>query len=249
MAELSPLERELFALGPEIAWPPTPRFTPLRRRRSLVDRRLVIALLAAVLAAALAAGAVAAGYLHVPGVNIQRSSRPLPAPTTTLPTTSLGERLDLGGGESSVATAAADAGFAVRVPAGLGQPDQVFFKAAPVPVVTLVYAPRPDLPAGSDPDVGALFMEFRSADSTPFLGKLAGTGTRIEQVSVGVTPGVWLEGAPHEVFVEPSPSGNLAPDRVRLAGNTLLWYRDGVTYRLEANVTKERALEIAGTAR
>ena len=25
MAELSPLERELFALGPEIAWPPTPR--------------------------------------------------------------------------------------------------------------------------------------------------------------------------------------------------------------------------------
>ena len=92
-------------------------------------------------------------------------------------------------------------------------------------------------------------MEFRSADSTPFLGKLAGSGTRIEQVSVGGTQGVWLEGAPHEVFVEPSPSGNVAPDRVRLAGNTLLWYRDGVTYRLEANVTKERALEIAGTAR
>ncbi|HEX6347999.1 MAG TPA: hypothetical protein VF160_01250 [Candidatus Dormibacteraeota bacterium] len=249
MAEqLSPLERELFALGGEIAWPLTPRLVPLRRRRPQVDRRLLIALLAAALAALLAAGAVAAGYLHIPGIEILRSSRPLPTPSKTLPTTPLGERLDLGGSEPSVAAAAADAGFPVRVPAGLGPPDEIFFKATPVPLVTLVYAPRADLPAGTDPEVGALLMEFRSADSTNFLGKTVGPDTHIEQVSVDATQGVWLAGAPHEVFVE-STAGSAFPDRVRLAGNTLIWYRAGVTYRLEANVSKERALAIAGTLR
>ncbi len=145
--------------------------------------------------------------------------------------------------------AAADAGFAVRAPVGLGQPDQVFYKDTPVPLVTLVYGPRPDLPAGTDPEVGALFMEFRSGDTTAFLGKTVGPGTRIEQVAVDGTQGVWLEGAPHEVFVEPTPGGGAVIDRVRLAGNTLIWYRNGVTYRLEANVSKARALEIAGTLR
>jgi len=247
MAELNPLERELFALGREIEWPATPTFKPLSLRRPVIDRRLVIALLAAALAAALAAGAVAAGYLHIPGVSIQRSSKPLPARSPTLGTSPLGERLDLGAVEPSVTAAARDAGFPVLMSAALGQPDQVFYKATPVPLVTLVYAPRPDLPAGADPEVGALFMEFRSADTTSFLFKTAGPGTRIERVTVDGTDGIWLEGQPHEVFVQPSGGGSAYPDRVRLAGNTLLWYRNGVTYRLEANVSKARALQIAGT--
>jgi len=208
-----------------------------------------LALLAAALVAALAAGAVVAGYLHIPGVNIQRTSRPLPTPSTTAPTTPLGTRLDLGSLEPSLAQAQADAGFRVLVPSALGQPEYVFYKASPVPLVSLVYSPRAELPAGTDPEVGALFMEFRSADSIGYLTKLVGPGTKIEQVTVNGVPGIWLEGAPHEVFVAPSPGGNPFLDRVRLAGNTLLWYRDGVTYRLEADVTKQRALEIAGTVR
>ena len=214
-----------------------------------VGRSLLLALVAAALVAALAAGAVAAGYLHIPGVNIQRSSRPLPTPSGTALTTPLGTRLDLGSLEPSLAQAQADSGFQVRVPSDLGQPDFVFYKATPVPVVSLVYSPRADLPAGTDPEVGALLMEFRSsAGSLDFIGKLVGPDTKIEQVTVNGVPGVWLEGAPHEVFIQPSPgTGGPVVDRVRLAGNTLLWYRDGVTYRLEAKVSKARALEIAGT--
>ena len=249
MAELDALERDLFALGRELEWPPTPvfRLPSLSGRR--VGRRLALALLAAAVLAALAAGAVAAGYLHIPGVNLQRSSRPLPSPSATALTTPLGARLDLGTLEPSLATAQADAGFRVQAPSALGQPDLVFYKATPVPVVSLVYSPRTDLPAGTDPEVGALFMEFRSsAGSLDFIGKLVGPDTKIEQVTVNGVPGVWLEGAPHEVFIQPSPGGgSLVSDRVRLAGNTLLWYRDGVTYRLEAKVSKARALEIAGT--
>jgi len=105
------------------------------------------------------------------------------------------------------------------------------------------------LAVGADVGVGALFMEFRSsAGSFDFISKLVGPDTRIEQVTVNGVPGVWLEGAPHQVFIQPSPGGgSLVSDRVRLAGNTLLWYSDGVTYRLEAKVSKARALEIAGT--
>ena len=41
----------------------------------------------------------------------------------------------------------------------------------------------------------------------------------------------------------------LRQDTLRLAGNTLVWEQDGVTMRLEAQVTKEQALRIAGTFR
>jgi hypothetical protein len=79
---------------------------------------------------------------------------------------------------------------------------------------------------------------------------MVGPNTKIETVTVAGSPGVWLEGAPHAVFLQPSPDGSQpVVDNIRLAGNTLLWYRDGVTYRLEAKVGKERALQIAGTVR
>ena len=108
-----------------------------------------------------------------------------------------------------------------------------------------------DLPAGHDPEVGALFMEFRtSAGGGDYVQKMVGPDTKIEQVTVNGVPGIWLEGAPHAVFVVPSPAGrDIVADNIRLAGNTLIWYRSGVTYRLEAPVTKERALQIAGTVR
>ena len=244
------LERDLIALAATVDWPPTPRLAPalrerLRPRRAW-SRRLVLALVAAAVAAALAAGAVAAGWVHIPGVDIQRTTRP---PATTTPRADpLGQRLDLGDLQPSVAAAQAAAGFPVAVPAALGQPDLVFFRAQPVPAVSLVYRPRPDLPAGRDPEVGALFMEFRtSGNDVRFVEKMVGPNTRIETVTVGGSPGVWLEGEPHAVFLQPSPGGDPVFDNLRLAGNTLLWYRDGVTYRLEAGITRVRALQIAGT--
>ncbi|MEP7105280.1 MAG: hypothetical protein ABI838_05500, partial [Chloroflexota bacterium] len=251
VAELDALERELFALGAEVGWPPTPRLASAVRvrlwPRRVWSRRLVLALVAATVAVALAAGAVAAGWVHIPGVNIQRTTR-LPA-TSTPKADPLGLRLDLGDLQPALAAAQAAAVVPVAVPAALGSPDQVFFRASPVPAVALVYRPRADLPAGKDPEVGALFMEFRtSGNDVQFVQKMVGPGTRIETVTVGGSPGLWLEGQPHAVFLQPSPGGDLVVDNIRLAGNTLLWYRSGVTYRLEAGVTKERALEIAGTA-
>ena len=38
-------------------------------------------------------------------------------------------------------------------------------------------------------------------------------------------------------------------DRPRLARNVLLWQDGGITYRLEGDLTRERALAIAATVR
>jgi hypothetical protein len=69
--------------------------------------------------------------------------------------------------------------------------------------------------------------------------KLAVGGTRIESIQIarGVE-GLWLSGAQH-VFFGPQ----LPP---RLAGNTLLWERGSVTFRIEGRaLTRARAVELA----
>jgi hypothetical protein len=91
-------------------------------------------------------------------------------------------------------------------------------------VSTLLSTPEP-----------ALLSEFGSAD---MIKKLTATSA-VEQVEVapGVS-GLWISGAPHAVFF-PGASP-------RLAGNVLVWARDGVTYRLEGRgLDQPRALRVA----
>ncbi|HXT37274.1 MAG TPA: hypothetical protein VN837_17000, partial [Chloroflexota bacterium] len=80
------------------------------------------------------------------------------------------------------------------------------------------------------------------------LKKLAFMGTTIENVSVTGANGVWLSGAPH-FFGYAMPDGSVVTEPLRLAGNTLLWQRGAVTYRLEGSVGKDIALRIAASIR
>ncbi len=68
---------------------------------------------------------------------------------------------------------------------------------------------------------------------------MAGISTGVEQARIDAeTEGLWIAGEQHVVYWLAAPP--------RLAGNVLLWERDGVTYRLEGRtLTKERALELA----
>ena len=63
-------------------------------------------------------------------------------------------------------------------------------------------------------------------------------------MTVDGEPGFWLAGASHGVLYEHA-SGAVREAPARLAGNTLIWRRGGLTLRLEADITKERALAIA----
>ena len=82
-----------------------------------------------------------------------------------------------------------------------------------------------------------LLMELSGDEQ--LLKKVVDQDSTIAMVDVNGYPGVWIEGGPHGLFV---PGGD-----ARLAGNTLIWVREGVTFRLEGELTRQRALELAGT--
>jgi hypothetical protein len=260
VAERSDLERRLAALGRELDFPPTPdlrgavraRLRPAPRPRLIP--RWALTLAAAVLVALLAVAATpplretVAGWLGLP-VRIQKTPTPAPSrsPTQTpLPGTTTGEALRLGG-RTDLAEARARAGFKLGTPSALGAPDEVYYREPPPRggVVSLVYRPRPGLPESAQTGVGALLMESRG-DIPPFMEKGLGAEARLERVQVQGVSGYWISGKPHDFFYVDADGRNVQ-DTFRLSGNVLLWARDGVFYRLEANVSREEAIRIASS--
>ena len=214
-----------------------------RQTLAPIAATLVVILVAAfLLTPGLAARA--AEILGLPGAQIFRiSTTPTPMPTTSASVSFQGQRA------ASVAEATRLAGFQVREPTALGAADEIYVELAPVRV-TLVYRSRPGLPvSGSLPGISALIVEFKGSLDAPILGKAIGPGTTLEAVplSSGNTA-YWLAGQPHQFFYRDS-TGNIQPDTLRLAGNTLLWDAGGITYRLEAQVTRDEAVRIASSFR
>jgi hypothetical protein len=62
------------------------------------------------------------------------------------------------------------------------------------------------------------------------ISKNVGPGTSIIEVAVDGRPGLWIDGAPHEVLYE-APGGSVVIERV--AGNTLLWQDGDMLHRVE----------------
>jgi hypothetical protein len=261
------LERVLLDLGTRLDYPPMPalavqvrnrlegEIAPPRVREVLRPYRPLRRSLAfAVLGLLLVAGAAAAARFAVRGVEIRfRPTPPTVASSPSLPTDetpdlgrslSLGERVTLSEARRGVS-------FPVRLPtlARVGRPDEVYVDDHPVGGrVTAVYRARPGLPRATTTNVGLLVTQFRAGFDEEFVVKEAGPGTRVEQVSVDGAPGYWVEGEPHTI-VYIDQNGLPFPDSVRLAGNTLLWERNGITFRLEADISKQQALRIAASIR
>ena len=154
-----------------------------------------------------------------------------------------------------LADARVRAGFPVRVPsdARLGTPDEVYREGADAPSarqrISLVYGQRAGIPISHEPGVSVLVVEFRgTVDENLTGGKGVGPDTKIESLSVNGGRGLWLEGAPHLFFYRDA-SGIIQTETLRLAGNTLIWEQDGVTFRLEAQVSREDSLRIAASFR
>jgi hypothetical protein len=246
---LTDLDRELLALGDAIAWPATPDLAgavqarivaeprPVRRSpRVRLPRRLVPALVAvlvvlvafgALLAASPGVRATLRDWLGIGTVSIKRVDR--------LPDLSPARQLELGR-RVNTAQAARHLGHPVVTIRALGAPDAIYAGAAVVPAqVSLVYVARPGLPPGTA-RIGALLDEI-SGDQLPFIQKLVDARARVVRVDVNGAEGIFVSGR-HAVFL---------PDQLkpRLAGNTVLWVRDGVTYRLETALGVDAALRLA----
>jgi hypothetical protein len=237
------LEQRLRQLGGELAWPPEPRLAPRVAARLAADscapratgrrRTLVLALAALALAVATAlavppARSALLELLRIGGAEIER--------VETLPATPPAGPLELGE-PVSLAEARRRAEYAPLVPRALPEPDGVYFRRPPPGgEVSFVYR-------SEDGGVAAVLSQFRG-DALPYVSKAAGPQTRVRRVAVGRREGVWLAGAPH-VLVYQDQRGVIREQTRRLAGNVLLWERDGLTLRLEGALDLATALRIA----
>lgn len=258
------LETALRDVGDRLAYPETDMWPAVRARiaagrrpwwQTIIAQRsplipvavTLVVILVVILALSPDARAKAAEILGLRGVQIiPVKETPSPTPTRTTGAT---PTPTFQGRRVSLADARTQAGFLVRVPSALGEPEDVYLDTASAGnVVTLVYRERAGIPVSPVAGVSAVVVEVTGSVDAQIFAKLAGPGTRYEALPVNGGPGVWLEGEPHQIMYRDA-RGNFIQDTLRLAGNTLLWEQGGVTLRLEAQVPKAEALRIAATFR
>ena len=266
MPELTALEQQLSRLGGDLEWPATPNLAPAivsrirarqHRQRFWFESRWAMAAAVAILAlAALLAYPPSregiANWINVHTWFRQVTQLPTPTPRPPGP---LGERLGLGG-RTTLASAQGAVKWHVLAPtnllsrANLGQPDEVYLQlptlGPPEGEVTLVFSGRPGIPTSAQTGVGVLITEARGAVNRDFFGKMLGPGTTIEAVTVAGHQGYWISGRPHDVLLIDA-DGNTRGETLRLATNTLLLDVGGTIVRIEGDLTKAQALEIAAS--
>ena len=237
---MTSLELRLRDLRDDIAFPATPdlaaaaervattRARPVRLRRRPLALAFAVALAVAAGVLAFSPGARSAflEFFRLKGAAISRvESLPQVEPVAL----NLGERVSRAEAERRV-------GFEVLGLRG-EEPDAIFVRGNRL--VSLVYGPL------DEPRL--LLSQHRAEVWDGFVKKAAGSGTTIEPVTVGGEPGYFVSGDPH--FVMYLEDGLIRDERASLAGNTLLWNRGELLLRLEADIARDEALELAESVR
>jgi hypothetical protein len=252
-----------LAPGAGRARPFRPRRLRGRRRWSIV----VAAVLAAATATTLAipdARAAVADWLGIDGVHLVRVDH-LPPTTSTAPPV-VSTTTEPGGApvdarlrsvlglepEVSLESAAARLGLPGRRPtlAGLGPADLVGSGTAGRPVqlaqVWRTGASQP--PSKALPDVAIVLSELQVGLGNGGFQKMLPRGATVEQVRVNGAGAWWITGDVHELAYF-TADDRIVNDASRLAGDTLLWTVDGVTYRLESSLGRAGAIALAESLR
>ena len=241
------LEQRLEAAAPYYSFPPTPDLAGAARAR-LPERRSprrTRAVLAFAVALALVAGAVLAlspgarsGVAdlldRIPGIHLERGE--------SLPLTRFNDP-PYYGTAIDLEEARERFGRPLRFPAGLGGPARVYVRAdQPGEMITAIFG-------GDERRARLVFSQWKTGGPTLFY-KVLGGNSEAEFTSVGPNLGVWIHGSDHGVwYFAPGSTGGAHEEHWRaegyLAGNVLAWRSGDLVFRLEADVTKQRALELA----
>jgi hypothetical protein len=228
------LELSLRELGGEIAWPATPELRldlePARRRFAVPALRplalglaILLAALAGVLALSPGARSAFLEIFRLKGATVELVETLPNVPTQRV---DLGERVDRDEAERRV-------GFELPGLDGV-DPDGVF--VLDDRMASLVYG---------DPEQPRLVLsQLRGALYEGFVRKAGGGGTRVEEVAVGGEPGLFVSGDEHFVMFR-DEFGSITDERTFLAGTVLLWNRGDMLFRLEGELTREEAIELA----
>jgi hypothetical protein len=212
-----------------------------------LGRSLLLAAAAILLIAAAVTAAIGYG---LPGIRILFGPPPSIAPSQSAPASGApgapGATLGLGT-PVSLDEARELVDFEIVLPdgAGIGPPDAVYLAGDRL---ALAWGPDPALPGTAHEGLGLLLVEIDARIDGERIEKLIHSGTLVEAVEVDGAPGYWLAGERH-LLAYIGPDGTPIEDSIRAVGNTLLWTRDGVTYRLEGELTRDRALALAETIR
>jgi hypothetical protein len=238
------LERALTAIGRELDVPEAPDLVPAvraqlgsrsgwrpeRRRWVLAVALVVVAAFAATLAIPDARSALWR-FLSIGGERIEL--------VDTLPEVTVQDDLELTLGEEvALEEARRASSFPLRE---LEQPPDRVFLGDRGTVWFLYGSPaRPRLLVAQSP--------LGLPDDEILLKKVASPATRVERVSVEGSPGVFLSGRAHFLFLV-DEDGFPVEESARLARDVLIWERDDVAYRLEGDFELDEALQIATSLR
>jgi hypothetical protein len=202
--------------------------------RPFARRRLALALALALLALAVAfavppARTAILRFLHLGNVTVER--------VETLPPAE--ERPLLAGLGRSLPRAEAErrAGFRMLLPPLKGPPPERLNVLGRL-LATTFTAPFDD---GHE---RVLLVEMAGDEGLVLGKKVLEPGTRTDSVTVGGADALWIEGAPH-VLMYLDRNGQVREATKRYAGNVLIWQRGPLTLRLEGDLTRAQALEIA----
>jgi hypothetical protein len=251
------LEKAVAALAPHLDLPPAPDLArrvrvaieaaPLPAPRRGSGRRRALAFAVAVVVLGITAtltfspGArrAVAGWLGIGGVRISHGAGPAP-------TAAPGSNLALGS-RTTLADARAEVDFPIALPAtpNLGEPDAVYVARVPAGGrVSLVYDAGGSLPEADETGLGMILSEFRASIGPDLAKKVAGKTGGLEITEVDGELAYWLTG-PHTFYLYRDADGHIREDTLRLAGNTLLWVRDGITHRIESSLSLADVIRIA----
>lgn len=163
---------------------------------------------------------------------------PTGAATPAITPTPLQSVLDIAG-ETSLASAQAEAGFSILLPAfppDLGRPDYVYLQQVNAPAVILVWMDQ-DRP-------GQVRMSLSETASDKVIFEKIDPKSVVD-TQVNGNPAVWIDGN----YVLVMRDGDVNMTRLVNQGHTLIWNSGKMTFRLEVDVDLESALRIAESIR
>jgi hypothetical protein len=204
------------AVAVRLEAPPKPRW---RRRLAAAVAALAL-LFGGTMAVSPSARTDVLRWLGLKSVEIKKAPPPQPTP---------GAELNLG--TPTTLAVLRDARIPVLVPRDLGAPG--------------VY--RTMLPEGSRAASlvfpGPILVQTFRATATPFIEKTVASSDQVERLRIDGAPAYFISGS-HGFAYQTAPD-QVGYEEQRIAGNTLLVERDGILLRIEGELTRQRAVEIA----